>query len=218
VRSDPLGLMFTPADAAAEAIMFGVRGLRGGLEGMLNQYAANMEADLDWAMDWSAPDDAYSRLRNDWVATTFHDGMTRGFREAFDDLTYGAFADGDDDDSGPTIAGRARPFRNLPGLGAKGLTAGVKVTMGRHGLSEAGRLIEKARASGVAQGWFTVSEVHLKRFLSNFPLRSGVLTVPLPRIMAKVAMPDGSVRAATRVRLIPGGRDGRSLGHAYPMP
>ncbi len=48
--------------------MIGMRGVRGGLENMTAEYAANMEDDLDWAMDWSRPDNDYSRLSNTWVA------------------------------------------------------------------------------------------------------------------------------------------------------
>jgi hypothetical protein len=60
-----------------------LRGLRGGLENMLEAYAANMEDDLDWAADWSQPDDWHSRLDNSWVSETFHEGMVEGIREAF---------------------------------------------------------------------------------------------------------------------------------------
>jgi hypothetical protein len=49
-NSDPTGL-FMAGDLVASAAMVGVRGLRGGLEGMTEQYAANLEDDLDWAMD-----------------------------------------------------------------------------------------------------------------------------------------------------------------------
>jgi len=89
-RRDELGLRFG-ANLLGEAVLFGVRGLRGGLEGMLDQYSGNQEADLDWAMDWSQPDDAHTRSNADWVGESFYEGMMQGFREAFDDSTYGVY-------------------------------------------------------------------------------------------------------------------------------
>jgi hypothetical protein len=35
---------------------------------LISTYAANMEDDLDWALDWSRSDDAYSRLDSSWIA------------------------------------------------------------------------------------------------------------------------------------------------------
>jgi len=108
-RRDELGLRFG-ADLLGEAVLFGVRGLRGGLEGMLSQYSANMENDLDWAMDWSQGDDWHSRRNNDWVQETFNQGMMQGFREAFDDLSYGVFDASGGDDHGPAMASQWKPF------------------------------------------------------------------------------------------------------------
>jgi len=99
-RRDELGLRFG-ADLLGEAIMFGVRGVRGGLEGMTGEYAANQEYDLDWALDWSQPDDRHSRGNNDWVQASFNEGMLGGFLDAFDDLTYGVFAESE---VGPAMA------------------------------------------------------------------------------------------------------------------
>jgi len=46
---------------------------------MTAEYAANMEDDLDWAMDWSRSDSEYSRNDNRWVT----DAISRGLRNAF---------------------------------------------------------------------------------------------------------------------------------------
>jgi len=84
--------------------MIGMRGVRGGLENMTAEYAANMEDDLDWAMDWSRPDNDYSRLSNTWVAQSFADGMRGGFgaglNEAMSDLSFGLVG-GEEEDGGP---------------------------------------------------------------------------------------------------------------------
>lgn len=54
--------------------------IRGALQAMTEDYAANMEFDLDWAMDWSLPDDDHSRLDSGWVNLA----IARGVHDAFD--------------------------------------------------------------------------------------------------------------------------------------
>jgi hypothetical protein len=96
-NSDPTGL-FMAGDLFASGVMVGVRGLRGGLEGMTEQYAVNLEDDLDWAMDWSRPDNDYSRLSSTWVGQSFMDGMygglIDGLNDAVSDMTWGAWPSG----------------------------------------------------------------------------------------------------------------------------
>jgi hypothetical protein len=86
-RFDALGLNW--AELAGDALVAGIRGVRGGLAAMTSEYAANMEADLDWAMDWSLPDDVHSRTQNDWVSESFRRGMIAGFNDALSDASYG---------------------------------------------------------------------------------------------------------------------------------
>jgi len=95
-RRDELGLFFglrNLINPVGYAVMGGVRGIRGGLQNMLENYAINMEEDIDWAMDWSRRDDDYSRLENSWVSYSFVEGMSWGLRdqarEIFDDITFG---------------------------------------------------------------------------------------------------------------------------------
>jgi hypothetical protein len=45
-----------------------------------------MEDDIDWAMDWSQPDDWHSRLDGSWVGETFREGMWEGASEALLDF------------------------------------------------------------------------------------------------------------------------------------
>jgi hypothetical protein len=85
--SDPSGLWVSDAAGlAGDVVVLGIRGVRGGLESMVSEYASNMESDLDWAMDWTAGDDLYSRTSNEWVAESFNEGMTAGFEDGFDEL------------------------------------------------------------------------------------------------------------------------------------
>ncbi len=85
--SDPLGLWVNMlADAAGFGAEIVVRSLRGGLENMLEAYGANVEDDLEWAMDWSQPDDWHSRLDNSWVGETFRDGFVAGATETVVDF------------------------------------------------------------------------------------------------------------------------------------
>ena len=99
--------MPSPTDLVGSAIMVGFRELRGGLEGLTEQYAANMEDDIDWAMDWQRADNAHSRLSNEWVGDSIEAGMRRGFQdgfdEAMDDATYGLWSGADGGDVPGTV-------------------------------------------------------------------------------------------------------------------
>ncbi len=105
-NGDPLGLFW--ADAAASAVMVGVRGVRGGLEGMTREYADNQEYDLDWAMDWSSPDDWHSRGDNGWVSAAYEDGFWGGIEEGLWDAVdpWGVRNWGGGGD-GPAMAGKS---------------------------------------------------------------------------------------------------------------
>lgn len=54
--------------------------IRGALTELTTQYASNLEWDVDWATDWSMPDDWYSRLDSKWVVLA----IGRGVKNAFD--------------------------------------------------------------------------------------------------------------------------------------
>ena len=79
---DPSGLiMHNLLELAAQSVVIGERGVRGGVESMTGQYSLNMEVDLEWAMDWSQSDDMHSRHRNVWVHDSFRSGMAQGFAD-----------------------------------------------------------------------------------------------------------------------------------------
>jgi hypothetical protein len=117
-KGDPTGLFIGGLlmPGPGDILMIGVRGLRGGLEEMLGQYAANQEADLDWALDWSMPDNIHSRMNNSWVSESFEAGLYGGLRDGLLDaldptggyLTNGPGGGGDDGGSDdPAMAGMA---------------------------------------------------------------------------------------------------------------
>jgi hypothetical protein len=104
--SDPSGLWLNMlTQLGADAVVAGLRGVRGGLESMTFQYAQNLEDDIDWAMDWSQPDDWNSRMSSKWVYESFEEGMSGGFRdginEAISNMTFGLWPT----DDGPAMAG-----------------------------------------------------------------------------------------------------------------
>ncbi len=123
-NSDPTGLFFpSPTDLVGSAIMVGFRGLRGGLEGLTQQYAANMEDDIDWAMDWSRKDNEHSRLSDKWVGDSFMDGMYGGLEDGINDVlsdfSYGLWPEGGP--AGPVMAGAT------PSAGGKDALAVAKI-------------------------------------------------------------------------------------------
>jgi hypothetical protein len=80
-RRDCLGLSFGMA-VAEFAAMAVLRGLRGGLEAVVDEYGANLEHDLDWASDWGQQDDWHSRGDNSWIGDVFYDGLVGGVTDA----------------------------------------------------------------------------------------------------------------------------------------
>ena len=77
MNTDPTGLFIDHLDV----LMWGVGGLRGGLEEMLGQYADNMLADIEWAMDWDMGDDWHTRSDDSWVNRSFAIGAYHGLME-----------------------------------------------------------------------------------------------------------------------------------------
>ncbi|MBX3110312.1 MAG: HNH endonuclease [Fimbriimonadaceae bacterium] len=83
--SDPLGL-YEWDDFWEDAFSanFGLPGpsdfITGALQSLVEEYSANLDWDVEWALNWDLPDDAHSRLDNRWVVTA----MGRGLYDAFD--------------------------------------------------------------------------------------------------------------------------------------
>lgn len=92
-ENDPLGLSWGVEDslefAAGAADPAGVIGAM--YESLFTDYAANLEADVDWAMDWSLDDELHSRMDSQWVALSLIRGAGAHFglgadEEEFEDL------------------------------------------------------------------------------------------------------------------------------------
>ncbi len=70
-RDDPLGLF--PGEYA---INLGIGLAEMGSE-LIGIYSDNLSNDVDWATDWSQPDDAHSRLDNSWVSEVMNRNVNR---------------------------------------------------------------------------------------------------------------------------------------------
>ncbi|MBX3110314.1 MAG: hypothetical protein KF743_14125, partial [Fimbriimonadaceae bacterium] len=118
VRHDPLGLEWLtppinwyeqtgkpfrdmPFDITAATDVSGL--VTSALQGLVIQYAANLEADLDWASDWDAPDNAHSRLSDKWVKLAILEGIGSHFGV---DWMWEGDESGDpiDGENGPAVA------------------------------------------------------------------------------------------------------------------
>ncbi len=80
-NSDPTGL-FVGYD---DLLMVGAGALRGGVEGMIGQYAENQNMDLDWATNWDTDDDWHSCSSNSWAELSFAMGFYAGLIEQVQD-------------------------------------------------------------------------------------------------------------------------------------
>jgi hypothetical protein len=206
---DPLGLW------VSNVFMAGFGALRGGVEAMVGRYAWHMESDSDWATDFSQGDDWHSRLDSSWVGESFRAGMMSGLLDELDP-TGGFIVDYAEDD-GLVLAGR-KPLRKLPGMPRIGELAGFAKTWQKHGSEQAEELIRQARSGRSGpQGWFT-NKVHTERYLSKFVNTPGTRTVDMPPGLGRIALPDGRIVQATKMRLVmKGTRAGKPrLDHAYP--
>ena len=107
----------------------------------------------------------------------------------------------------------------LPG-GAKGGIQLAKKTFGHtfttHGEDMTNFLIHRAKGSGMAQGQFLDNQKAAQFILDNMSkTTSGAVNVPVPKgFPARVIMPDGTFKAATHIRLVPGGSGVKT---AYPL-
>ena len=135
---DPDGL-FAVSDIAEAATGVIVQGLRGGLDFVTATYSAQLSADIDWAMDWSLPDDGHTRTSNEWVQESFNEGVSGGIYNALDEATYGLLgAIGTGQPAGPALAWTA-PNSAFPksilksSKGAKGQWHHIATRYGKHG-------------------------------------------------------------------------------------
>ena len=82
VRTDPLGLFLSSGLPDPSDFITGV------LESLVTEYSVNLEWDVDWAMDWEAPDDAHSRVDNRWITLAIGQGFYDAFEIGIGDYTF----------------------------------------------------------------------------------------------------------------------------------
>ncbi|MFN0132741.1 MAG: AHH domain-containing protein [Phycisphaerales bacterium] len=70
-------------------------------EEMIGEYAANLESDVEWALDWKADDSAHSRGSNKWVQRALFRGAFKHFN-----LEYWFGSMREDVSDGPAVAHR----------------------------------------------------------------------------------------------------------------
>ena len=68
-------------------------------------------------------------------------------------------------------------------------------------------LLKRAEGSGMAQGQFLNNQKAAQFILDNVgKTANGAVNIPIPKnFPARVIMPDGTFKAATHIRLVPGG-------------
>ena len=68
-------------------------------------------------------------------------------------------------------------------------------------------LINRAKGSGMAQGQFLNNQKAAQFILDNVSkTANGAVNIPIPNgFPARIIMPDGTFKAATHIRLVPGG-------------
>lgn len=89
-------------------------------------------------------------------------------------------------------------------------------TFTTHGDNMTNFLINRAKGSGVAQGQFLNNQKAAQFILNNISkTMNGAVNVPIPKnFLARVIMPNGTFKAATHIRLVPGGSGVKT---AYPL-
>lgn len=125
------------------------------------------------------------------------------------------------DDGAQAAASSAGRADNVIGLsGAEKAIQLTKKTFGHtfttHGDSMTNFLVNRARGSGMAQGQFLDNQKAAQFILDNISkTANGAVNVPIPKgFPARVIMPDGTFKAATHIRLVPGGNGVKT---AYPL-
>jgi hypothetical protein len=76
-------------------------------ESLLDNYAMNLEADADWATDWSMPDDGHTRVSNKWVTEAMLLGAHKHFNLDYWEETFALKQGGYGPSDGPVLAGVA---------------------------------------------------------------------------------------------------------------
>jgi len=118
-RGDPTGLFadfFLPGPSDF---------VRGALEGMVEQYSANLAWDVEWATDWSLPDDAHTRGSSDWIKLAMLRGVYDTFEIGFGDYTINPL------DVVSNFGRAGRGGSGAGGLGDPGRLVGVRMFQGR---------------------------------------------------------------------------------------
>lgn len=75
---DPLGLFLIPGPSDF---------ISGALESLVSEYAARLDFDVEWAVDWEMGDDWHSRLDNSWVTLAICQGLYNAFEIGFGDYS-----------------------------------------------------------------------------------------------------------------------------------
>jgi RHS repeat-associated protein len=85
-----------------------------------------------------------------------------------------------------------------------------------HGKDATKFIMNRAKGSGASQGQFLDDQKAAKFILDNISKTSnGAVNIPIPKgFPARVIMPDGTMKAATHIRLVPGGGGVKT---AYPL-
>jgi hypothetical protein len=80
-------------------------------------------------------------------------------------------------------------------------------TFTTHGDDMTNFLLKRAEGSGMAQGQFLNNQKAAQFILDNVgKTANGAVNIPIPKnFPARVIMPDGTFKAATHIRLVPGG-------------
>ena len=89
-------------------------------------------------------------------------------------------------------------------------------TFVKHGEDATTFLINRAKGTGQVQGQFLNNQKAAQFILDNVrKTANGAVNIPIPKgFPARVIMPDGTFRAATHIRLVPGGGGVKT---AYPL-
>ncbi|MEQ8843452.1 MAG: hypothetical protein RIB58_01260 [Phycisphaerales bacterium] len=137
--------------------------ITGALEGLVNEYAANLEWDLDWAMDWSQGDDWHTRSDNNWMNWA----MMQGVYDA-----YWTGIPGTDIGFNPldVFAGRRSPGIESPGIGRKGGTRTLR-KLGLVGVSLKGKSFAVGRRDLLAAGFIHIGRTGTGRQRFEHPTK-----------------------------------------------
>jgi RHS repeat-associated protein len=89
-------------------------------------------------------------------------------------------------------------------------------TFTTHGDDMTNFLVNRAKGSGMAQGQFLDNQKAAQFILDNVgKTANGAVNIPIPKgFPARIIMPDGTFKAATHIRLVPGGGGVKT---AYPI-